>query len=217
MRDRIVSIVVQVILLCSGTAKAEILFSDNFDPINSSQWTLTSTVGARGAGQAGFDFGNALHFAGYGTRSATTVPLDLTTGETIEFDFRGGNEDIDGSLYWEDVDLGEDAVLEYSTDGTNFTVLDTLDLFQFRDDSPTTTWLKYTATIPAAARTTATQFRWRQLSHNGWRWDEWGIDNVVILSNSPEPSAWVLFAITGIVFVFRRTRRTTSAGATSCG
>lgn len=204
MCRRTLALVAVLTLPCLSTADADVLFSDDFDPIDSSQWTLTSTVGARGAGEAGFDFGNALHFAGFGVRSATTVPLDLTTGETIEFDFRGGNEDIDGSLFWEDVDLGENAVIEYSTDGATFTVLDTLDLFQFRDDAPTTTWLKYSATIPVAARTTATQFRWRQIAHSGWRWDEWGIDNVFILSNTPEPSTWVLFAIVGGAAVCRR-------------
>lgn len=207
MCDQIKSLIVAVAAVCCATANADVLFSDDFDPINSSQWTLTSTVGARGAGIAGFDFGNALHFAGYGFRSATTIPLDLTTADTIEFDFRGGNEDIDGDVYWEDVDLGENGVLSYSTDGSNFTVLDTLDLLQFLDDAPTTTWLKYSGTIPAAARTAATQFRWSQPNHSGWRWDEWGIDNVAILSTTPEPSTWILFAVPVVFVVLRRNRR----------
>ena len=37
-----------------------------------------------------------------------------------------------------------------------------------------------TSTIPTAARSAATQFRWRQLSHSGSVFDHWALDNVVI-------------------------------------
>lgn len=193
------------LLLLSGSAQAGVIFTDNFDPINSSQWTLTSDVGARGAGQQGFDFGNALHFRGNGTRSATTVQMDVSNGAVVQFDFRGGNEDIDGSFFWEDVDFGEDAVLEYSTDGVNFTPLDTLDLVQFRDDSPTTEWLSYSTGLPADARSSTTSFRWRQLNHSGTPWDKWAIDNVTITA-TPEPGTWGLVAVVGMLgmLVYRR-------------
>jgi hypothetical protein len=196
-----------VVVFCTAKAHAGVIFSDDFDNIDTSQWSLTSDVGSRGAGQAGFDTGNALHFAGFGTRSATTIDLNLQDGGTITFDFRGGNEDVDGSLFWEDVDAGENAVLEYSIDGVNFTQIDQLDLVQFRDDSPTTTWLTYTGQIPDAAKTAATRFRWRQLRHSGWRWDEWAIDNVSITSATPEPSTWLLIGVAAASSVRVRRRR----------
>ncbi|MFK7819192.1 MAG: hypothetical protein AB8G99_10765, partial [Planctomycetaceae bacterium] len=185
---------IAIVLCALMPAQAGVIFSDDFDNIDASQWSLTSDVGARGAGIQGFDTGNALHFAGYGIRSATTIDLNTTNGETITFDFRGGNEDVHGSLYWEDVDNGENAVLEYSIDGVNFRRIDRLDLVQFRNDSPTTTWLTYTGQIPDAAKTAATRFRWRQLRHSGWRWDEWAIDNVSITA-TPEPSTWMLIGV----------------------
>lgn len=199
------NLIVFGVLLLTSSADAGVIFSDDFDNINASQWRLTSSVGARGRGRRGFDFGNALHFAGWGQRTATTVEMDLTGGATITFDYRGGNEDIDGSLYWEDVDPGEDAVLEYSTDGTNYVVIDNLDLVQFRDDTPVTRWLRYSAKVPEAALTTATRFRWRQVNHSGWRWDEWAIDNVMIAN--PEPSIWVFFGLASLSAARIRRRR----------
>lgn len=205
-------------LLCiAPSVRAGVIFSDDFDNINASQWTLTSTVGARGAGLQGFDTGNALHFAGWGTRSATTIALDVTKGQTISFDFRGGNEDIDGDVYWEDTEsAAENGVLEYSTDGVNFFEIQELDLLQFQDDSPTTTWLTYTGIIPEAAKSTSTSFRWRQLNHSGWRWDEWAIDNVVIAT--PEPSSTLLIGIAAIVSVwYRRPRQRVLPGLADSG
>ena len=194
LRQAIICLAGTLIFFPSASADAGVIFSDTFDNIDASQWTLTSTVGARGAGVQGFLSGNALHFAGFGTRSATTIALDVSDGATIEFDWRGGNEDVDGDLFWEDVDPGEDAVLEYSLDGSNFVTIEDLDLVQFRDDSPTTNWLKYSAPIPDAARSDATQFRWRQVNHSGFRWDEWAIDNVAITA-TPEPATWLLVSL----------------------
>ena len=107
-------------LFCCAQAEAGVLFSENFDPVDNSVWTTTAAVGVRGAGVQGFDFGNAMHFSGFGERTATLDAMDLTTAETLRFDFRGGNEDIDGNVFWEDVDAGENAVVEYSTNGTTW-------------------------------------------------------------------------------------------------
>ncbi len=194
-------------VVLGGPAPAGVIFSDDFDNINAAQWSLTSFVGARGNGLQGFDTGNALHFAGFGTRAATTIALDVSGGGTVQFDFRGGNEDIDGSTYWEDVDFGENAVLEYSTDGVNFVAMGNLDLVQFRNHSPTTNWLSFSAAVPTAAQSASTRFRWRQLRHSGWLWDEWAIDNVVITAVTPEPSTLVLLCIGAIGAVFVRRRR----------
>ena len=185
--------------------RAGVLYSENFDPVNAGDWTTTSTVGVRGAGIAGFDTGNAMHFAGFGLRTATLRPLDLTTAQTLRFDFRGGNEDIDGDVFWEDVDPGENAVVEYSVNGTSWNLLGDLDLVQFRDDSPVTNWLQFTVELPAAAQTASTQVRWRQVNHSGWRYDEWAIDNIVIAT--PEPSMPILFSIVAVAACLVRPRR----------
>lgn len=195
-----------VAFFATNSAQAGLVFSDNFDPINAAQWTLTSNVAAR-TGPQGFLSGNALHFQGNGTRSATTAGVDIAQGGIVSFDFRGGNEDIDGTALWEDTDNGENAVLEYSTDGVNFTVMENLDLFQFRDDNPTTTWLSVSAIVPAGGLSANTSFRWRQLSHSGSdRWDHWAIDNVSIVA-TPEPNGLLLVGLFGALMVTQRRRR----------
>ncbi len=213
-----------LLLAWARTAEADVVvFSDDFDPITAGQWTLSSDVGARGAGSAGFDFGNALHFRGDGTRSAVTDAVDLTinTAARVEFDFRGGNEDVDGTTLWEDTDGGEDAVVEYTIDGVDFVTVANLDLFQFRNDTPTTEWLFASVELPAAAITASTEIRFRQLSHSdSTRWDHWAVDNVQIIS-SPEPSGFMLILVAGVavLLVHRRRRRDafSSTGMRSVG
>ena len=72
----------------------------------------------------------------------------------------------------ENADAGEDVVLEYSTNGSTWNQLNTYDTEDF------TSFTSITEYIPSAATTSTTQFRWRQLTHSGSNFDEWGLDNV---------------------------------------
>src|SRR5678815_2324427 len=49
-----------------------------------------------------------------------------------------------------------------------------------------TNWTFVELAIPAAARVSPVQFRWRQLTHSGDCCDQWALDNARV-SNSPTP------------------------------
>ena len=87
------------------------LLQDDFDPdIDASQWDLVSfgTVNDNFGGT-----GNSLFFAGEGTRSIATIPIDAESGDMLTFDLIYGDDDNGG----ENPEDGEEVVLEYSTNG----------------------------------------------------------------------------------------------------
>ena len=43
-----------------------------------------------------------------------------------------------------------------------------------------TTWTRREVAVPTGARSAATLFRWRQLSHSGADYDHWALDDVAI-------------------------------------
>ena len=92
---------------------------DDFDAgIDDSQWFRI--LGGQQESGAGFLDGNALWFNGTAERSATTVKMDTRNGGTISFDFRVGNQAVDGTEFWADsqgdpIDgYGDNVVLEYA-------------------------------------------------------------------------------------------------------
>ncbi|MDY6786016.1 MAG: matrixin family metalloprotease [Cyanobacteriota bacterium] len=148
---------------------------DDFDPgIDSSQWfqinngTANDNFGlvANGASQDS----DSLFFTGSGTRSAVTNEIDVANGGFITFDLIVGNSSNGG----ENADLGEDIVLEYSTNGSTWTNLATYNQDSFAR------WNRISQFIPLAAQSSDTQFRWRQVRHSGANFDNWALDNVEI-------------------------------------
>ena len=143
------------------------MFSDNFDPtIDNSQWTQIFNGFANGNFGGS---GNSLFFTGSGSRLANSRRVNTTGGGTISFDLIFGNSRNGG----ENADFGEDVVLEYSTNNGN-------SWFQIAryDTEDFTAWTNITAALPAAAQTTGTNFRWRQVTSSGSNFDNWGLDNV---------------------------------------
>ncbi|MBK7753793.1 MAG: gliding motility-associated C-terminal domain-containing protein [Flavobacteriales bacterium] len=118
--------------------------------------------------------GNALYFDGVGFRRAETIDLDVSTGGTVRFAIKIGS----GTAPCEDVDPGEDVVLEYSTNvGGAWTIMNTLLEYVY----PNFTVVEQA--IPGPAQTTATRFRWRQLANGGSGEDNWSLDDVAIAVN----------------------------------
>jgi len=152
---------------------------DDFDPdIDNSQWS-TITNGTANSNFVGSD-GNSLWFnggsSGGNSRFATTNFVDVSSGGTVFFDLIFG----DGSNGGENADQGEDVVLEYSINGgtswTQFGLYDTEDF---------TSWTTLIETVPTAAQTSSTSFRWRQVNHSGGSLDNWAIDNVFVGASTP--------------------------------
>ncbi|MCX6855063.1 MAG: choice-of-anchor D domain-containing protein, partial [Verrucomicrobia bacterium] len=152
--------------------------SDDFDPgIDGNLWAeFGGTVTANTLGQqagAG-STGNSLYFTGAGSRYATTLPIDARTLTAVSFTVALANGP---SGNWESVDAGEEPVLEYALDGRNFT--------RMAGPYYNRAWRSYVVAIPAAARSVATSFRWRQLSASGATFDQWALEDVVIGSSIP--------------------------------
>ena len=161
--------------ICSGETTQlfaeinEVFFEDNFDPGIS--WGLWNGINnGLESLDCGSITGNALYFNGFGDRSATTIPLDVSAGGAISFALKYG----EGAFPCDDVDAGEDVILEYSTNGTAWNPVQTF--FSFAQ----TDWDQFSIEIPAAAESATTQFRWRQLASSGANEDNWSLDNVAI-------------------------------------
>lgn len=209
-----------MLVFLEGSSQAAILLYDDFDPgIDSGTFESVQNGAALGDGLGGFLSGNALHF---GTvdgldREATTNMLDLTTGGSISFDFRGGNEVVDGETYWENSEgVNEWVRLYYTTDGgLNFTELELLSTQMDLGERPTV-WNHFDLAIPLEAQTSTTQFMFQQGASNGMGFDLWAIDNLMVTNNIatvPEPSTFALLGLgASLVGVGATRRRTNKSG-----
>lgn len=119
-------------------------------------------------------------------RILTTNGFDLSCGGQVCFELDFAADDACGGCSdCEDPDLANEGVFfQYSINGGATWV----DIYYF-DPTPTYTagtnpiygWQNYCFTIPAAAWTTNTMFRWEQPVASSTLNDHWGIDNVSIL------------------------------------
>ncbi|MGB1131131.1 MAG: hypothetical protein ACPG4K_13855, partial [Haloferula sp.] len=76
------------------------LLEDRFDPVlNQAVWESISGASLEG-GSVGFGSGNALWFGASGLRQATTIASDLSGADSLSFSVRAGNQNVDGSTYW---------------------------------------------------------------------------------------------------------------------
>lgn len=149
----------------------KVLLEDRFNGgTNPNLWIFTTGIISNNCNSLS---GNtALYFSGADERVATTLPLNVTNGGEIKFAIRFGTN---ANAPCENTDFGEDVLLEYSIDGGN-TWVGIAPYFEFLYPNFTNISLP----IPAAARTAATQFRWRQRHFNEIDGDNWALDNVVI-------------------------------------
>ncbi|MBL1279367.1 MAG: hypothetical protein COA33_003805, partial [Fluviicola sp.] len=116
-----------------------------------------------------------------GTPNLTTSSLDVTCGGTVSFDMSYATQG--GAAPCEGPDLPNEGVtFQYSTDGgATWTVISYWDPVGGND--PTlTSWNNYSFPIPPGAIGPNTQFQWIQNNSSGACCDNWGIDNVQIVS-----------------------------------
>lgn len=184
--SEVVSAEVNVLAALTGA-----LLEDDFDPsLNLPMWSSLNG-GQTFAGPQGFYSGKALWFGAAGTRNAVTVPVDVTNGGTLVFQFRAGNQAVDGNTYWNNSEAGEHIVVEFSTGGSTWEVLAILDTVPPNNIK----WTPYSITLPVGARSESTQIRWRQLSNSGISQDTWALDNVQVLGVLPPPPIAPAFII----------------------
>jgi hypothetical protein len=157
------------------------LVEDNFDPaVHPSAWS-SITGGVATNGSTGFHGSQALWFGATGTRSAVTIPVDISRGGQIDFIIRAGNETVDGNTFWNNSETGETVSLDYSKDGISWTNIQILNTVY----PSLATWTTYSITVPAAALSTRTQFRWIQSLNSGTGFDCWAIDDFDIIGAQP--------------------------------
>lgn len=161
--------------ICAGnttTLHAEVervLFADAFEGAWAPWWE--SIQGASISDACGSVTGEALYFNGNGTRSAIAPPIDLSNGGVAHFTLKIAS----GAAPCDDADPGEDVVLEYSTDGLAWNILETLHENAYPAFTP------LDVAIPAlGVGGNAVRLRWRQLAHSGAGQDNWSMDNVLI-------------------------------------
>jgi hypothetical protein len=159
------------------------LISDDFDPsIDNATWASIQG-GSRIVGTTGLLDQGALWFGSQGARLASTLPVDVSYGGALIFEFRAGNSARDGVTWWENSDLGEGIVVEYSTTPGIWSQLALLDtLFPELSD-----WKAYRFALPSNAFGVAVSFRWRQLNNSGAGFDTWALDNVAVEGFLPPP------------------------------
>ena len=153
---------------------------DDFNgSINSSAWN-DMQGGAIGGG-CGSMSGFALAFNGSGPdRYAESYPFDATACGTIDFCLYMGN--TGSGLGCDNVDLGEDVVLEYSVNGgVTWTTISTYDQSLWDANNA---WQCFNEAIPMAAQTATTIVRWRQLAFDN-NADGWALDNVSLICTPP--------------------------------
>lgn len=132
---------------------------------------------------------NALIFGDTGTlvpedsigRYATTRPLNVLNGGDIQFMIRHGTNT---GFPCDKPESTDDLRLEYSLTGATWTSIRT---YQAGSHG---SWSTVTETIPAAAKSPGTMFRWRELDFEADPdLDIWAIDEVVIRSHgTPNPT-----------------------------
>lgn len=161
--------------ICVGnttTLHAEVervLYADAFEGAWATWWE--GIQGGSISDACGSVTGEALYFNGNGMRNAIAPPMNFSNGGMAHFALKIGS----GAAPCDDADPGEDVVLEYSTDGLTWNVLETL----YENAYPTFTQVDVAIPALGAAGNTV-RLRWRQLAHSGAGQDNWSLDNVLI-------------------------------------
>ena len=161
-----------------GTAQVSMINGQTqnyFDDFNSGSYnsSLWSTVsgGYPSFGCGTFSGSYALYFNSSSTRYATTNPMAIGSGSSIEFYLKIASSSTSSC---ENADSGEDVVLEYSTNGSNWTIINTYNTSLY------SSFTYINETMPNLSQSNNIRLRWRQLSHSGNGYDNWAIDDVSV-------------------------------------
>ena len=176
------------ILSVSGSGTSQVAFEENFNNGQPIGWQFSQVVTIAN-NTCGVPTPDGSDFMWMGSQSVAprtmaTLPLDVSSGGTVCFDMRYAVQT--GPSPCEGPDLHSEGVyIQYSIDAGA-----TWNTIQYWDPFPgnipmLTNWQNYCVTIPPAAQTSATQFRWTQTIVSSANNDHWGLDNVVISATVP--------------------------------
>ncbi len=158
-------------LTWKGFSQQEVF--DDFDSGFNPMWTiLGGTISSSCGTNSGF---GAMYFNSSSSRYIQSQPQQVNGG-SIDFYLKIGT----GSSPCENADGGEEVVLEYSVNGVTWTTMNTYNTSLY------SSFTQITEAIPAAANSSTTSFRWRQLSHSGSGYDNWAIDDVSITNTGSQ-------------------------------
>ncbi|WP_107037818.1 PKD domain-containing protein [Brumimicrobium mesophilum] len=172
-------------LTAVGIAQDTLLFEDFNNSALGPGWTSSQTMmytnpcGAPPDGSPSAWFGNQQPHP----RDLTTVDYDMTCGGDICFMMKYATQGGSGSCEGPDL-VGEGVSLQYSINaGVTWVTIFEHTVQNNGTDPYQTSWNEYCHTIPVAAQTTSTRFRWIQLATSGAGNDHWGIDDVAVKGN----------------------------------
>jgi hypothetical protein len=94
----------------------------------------------------------------------------MTNGAALHFAVRIAT----GTAPCDDTEPGDNVLVQYSTDGVIWNT------FLSLNEAAYPNWTLVDAPLPPGALTTATRFRWTQVSNSGAGTDNWALDNVRI-------------------------------------
>ena len=130
-----------------------------------------------------------------GLRYVETSAVDVSNGGSIEFLIRYGTDNPGSPLSsrdgCEDPEReSEEVYLQYKVSGGNWTTMyDQWDV-DLNKNAPWYSWNFNDLDIPVPARTSSTQFRWIQPDNHGDKYDNWGLDNIIVNAIPPPASSW---------------------------
>ena len=152
------------------------VFSEPFDhEIDSTNWSSIS--GGILSQECGTVSEDAYFMNQVGTRSLTTKELDLSTGGVLSFYIKAGYCEQCVCDAPENDEEDENFYLDYSTNGgATWTQLEKMDADVYAAKNG---FVKITITIPDAAKSPTTSFRWYQINHFPDK-DVWILDNILI-------------------------------------
>jgi hypothetical protein len=212
----------------AARAQQVTVFSDDFQAttgLNTTKWPTvngnysgsSSATGYRNGtyngqpnGYGTFFPSYSLYFRSNGNRNARTQTLNLSArGAVLTFDLRYQSSGVGTNLPFDEFNTtGEEIIVEYTTNpGAGSPTWTQLQRFAY-NSTTYNSWNTATIYLPSAAWTSTVSIRFRQVGHSGASYDNWAIDNVVVVVN-PEPGTWALFGAgaLGLAAVAARRRR----------
>ncbi|XP_058243950.1 reelin isoform X2 [Hemibagrus wyckioides] len=165
---------------CQPTSTLSSSLLSDFESLEALRTTWQEVIGGKvvtpDQGCGVVSSGSSLYFSKAGLRQLVSLNLDTEWAEFVQFYLRVGGDRVECNQ----PDSREEGVLlQYSNNGgISWGLIAELYFTDFTKPR----FVHYE--LPLAAKTPCTQFRWWQPLHSGEGYDQWAIDDVIILSET---------------------------------